>query len=176
MPQTEPEFVSFVCKLCETRMYAKLVDVGRGRKCPDCGTIAVIPSPQVVKAPSEPNALQGKQFGVWSLEDQPDAAVLRAREIPTVSFACELCETRLTTRVTNVGKLMRCPDCGSKTRIPSPKATPPPSGPQPTSDDLYELDEAYAPVATPEMLHSSIHERVCEDATAAHQEIACSPR
>src|SRR5262245_45931184 len=41
----EPQHVGFECRLCQTRMYARVKDVGKKMKCPDCGVLTVIPPP-----------------------------------------------------------------------------------------------------------------------------------
>lgn len=65
-----------------------------------------------------------------------------------VGFACTLCATRLTARNCDVGKQMKCPDCGTRTRVPPPELPPPPSIPHAMQGEQYELwgvDEAPLP-------------------------------
>jgi DNA-directed RNA polymerase subunit RPC12/RpoP len=58
-----------------------------------------------------------------------------------VSFACPRCHTRLSPSVRHVGRLVVCPDCGSKVRVPAPAAPRP--EPERLDPGEYSVREAF---------------------------------
>lgn len=50
-PKPKPQLIAVVCKLCQTRMYAKLSQAGGTMQCPDCHSTCEIPHPPSPKKP-----------------------------------------------------------------------------------------------------------------------------
>jgi DNA-directed RNA polymerase subunit RPC12/RpoP len=92
--------------------------VGRKVKCPDCGAGTVVPPPPKERPARPPKAMEGEQYEVWPVGQQPTAAELRAKQPKMVALECSLCGTRLGASLEQVGELLECPDCGAKTRVP----------------------------------------------------------
>ena len=99
-----------VCPECATKLQVRADDAGRRGQCRQCGRIFQI-------------ALDLRQMGA-----KPERAS-KPMQPTTVTFACELCETRLTARLADVGRPVKCPDCGRRNVIPQPTAAPRPKTP-----------------------------------------------
>jgi DNA-directed RNA polymerase subunit M/transcription elongation factor TFIIS len=124
-----PASVTFACSLCDTRITAATRNVGKKVKCPDCGRVNVIPPPEKPKAKKAPAAMSGEQIelldaDVRTWEDQqttapPPAAVLHPVE-------CKLCATRMYATDEQIGRELKCPDCGTLTvaKRSAPKMKP----------------------------------------------------
>lgn len=109
--------------MCDTRLHARPENVGRKVKCPDCGAGTVVPPPPKERPPQKPIALEGEQYDVWPVGQQPTAAELLANQPKMSAFECSLCGTRLTATSDQVDELIVCPDCGAKTRVPPDRDT-----------------------------------------------------
>jgi len=67
----EQQLIPLVCKLCQTRMYADVDQVGQLVTCPDCGTPVVVPRPQ---APPPKPRVEGTligEYGVGKTVERP---------------------------------------------------------------------------------------------------------
>lgn len=148
---TKPETIGVNCRLCGTRMYGTLDQVGQLLSCPDCSTKTMLPAPQRRKGPNLPAALEGEQYALWEGDEQPWGEQLRATQAPLAPVHCELCNTLQHVPLDKVGKEVTCPDCGLSTRVPRPgaKAERGPKRVERRSDterSEIEVDELHASV------------------------------
>ncbi|MBA3480658.1 MAG: hypothetical protein H0T51_02480 [Pirellulales bacterium] len=146
-PKPQPTTVTFPCELCETRITASIADVGKSTKCPDCGRRNLIPAPTIAAAPKVPAAMGGDQYGLWGVDAAPDDVSARTPMLHPVE--CGLCQTLMYATDAQVGKKLKCPDCGTLT-LAHARAPVKARGPVIVPDgDEYQLDEATAPIARP---------------------------
>jgi DNA-directed RNA polymerase subunit M/transcription elongation factor TFIIS len=147
--RTPPATTTFGCSLCQTRITAALGNVGKKVKCPDCGRVNVIPPPEPVEPPKTPAAMSGPQFDLWGVGEGPSAADLVARTQTLHPVVCELCQTLMYAIDEQVGKKLKCPDCGALTTAHR-RVVEKPRGPVLVPDGQeYKLDEASAPLPRP---------------------------
>jgi DNA-directed RNA polymerase subunit M/transcription elongation factor TFIIS len=142
-----PASVTFACSLCDTRITAASRNAGKKVKCPDCGRVNVIPAPEKPKAKKAPAAMSGEQIELQGAdartwEDQqttapPPAVVLHPVE-------CKLCATLMYATDEQIGRELKCPDCGTLTvaKRSAPKTKP--KLPELVGKE-YELDPASKP-------------------------------
>src|SRR5688500_16482284 len=95
-PPSPPNFVA--CPACGQQLAAPAEAWGRKGKCSRCGKVF--------------------RIGAAEVEDRDQRSRLYG-ESATVSFSCELCQTRLTASVADVGRPVECPDCGRRNVIPA---------------------------------------------------------
>lgn len=150
-------YVSVICPLCQTRMYAAADQVGQEITCPDCGTRTKVPAPAPARdAPATgPAAIAADdEYPLYQGEGQPtlDRQEVYQTYIPVV---CGLCQTRMLATVDQVGQEMICPDCGTASTVPPP-ADQVPSEPilAPNPNEQYSVGqwdwwEATAPKPAP---------------------------
>ncbi|QDU57677.1 MJ0042-type zinc finger domain-containing protein [Aeoliella mucimassa] len=101
------------CPHCRTRFKVDLRHVGRQARCPNC------------KAGFEVHA-------VAEPTSKPSGPTF-------VGVNCRLCGTRLYGRHDQVGQLLTCPDCNTKTKLPAPKPKEPTKMPAAMLGQQYEL-------------------------------------
>jgi DNA-directed RNA polymerase subunit M/transcription elongation factor TFIIS len=124
-----PASVTFACSLCDTRITAATRNVGRKVKCPDCGRINRIPPPEKRKAKVVPAAMEGEQIELYGVdartwEDQQTTAPPPAAALHPVE--CKLCATLMYATDEQIGRELKCPDCGTLTvaKRSAPKTKP----------------------------------------------------
>jgi DNA-directed RNA polymerase subunit RPC12/RpoP len=142
-----PALVSFECSLCQTRITAMTVDVGRKVACPDCGRKNVIPPPPKAKKAVTPAAMEGEQYELWGVDEAPMGKVA-TREL--YAFDCRVCQTMMYATQKQLGLYMTCPDCGART-IAKPHKTPakPKGSFLVPAGQEYQLDELAPPEPRP---------------------------
>jgi len=144
-----PVTTTFPCSLCETRITVKLKDVGKTVQCPDCGRKNVIPPPTPVQAPKAPAAMSGDQYGLWAIGEGPSQEELRARTPKLHPVECGLCGTLMYATDRQIGKNLKCPDCGAEA-VARPRPPIKPIGPVLVPEgEEYQLDETAAPTPRP---------------------------
>ena len=114
-PKPQPTTVTFPCELCETRITAHVANVGKAVKCPDCGRRNVIPPPVAVAVPKTPGGDErgavrfvGRRRGARAGRPAAQTPMLHPVE-------CGLCQTLMYATDAQVGKKLKCPDCGTLT-------------------------------------------------------------
>ncbi|MEX2169535.1 MAG: hypothetical protein WD851_09495 [Pirellulales bacterium] len=109
------------CPHCKTAFRALPEHAGRRAKCSHCDGTIVIPG-EVVKPPERPAEIPQPQY---------------------VGVNCLLCGTRMYGTLADVGKELKCPDCGRRTKLPPPevKKKQIPAALDGEQYDLWEGDE-----------------------------------
>lgn len=168
--ETEPIHVGFECRLCGTRLYANISQVGQQFKCPDCYAKTEVPPPPPPKKKNIPAALEGEQYELWDADDQPLPAELRAAEPNYITFQCRVCATLLHFNELQVGQQIACPDCRTKQPVPpKPRKIAQPSV-LAADRDIPMIDMATIPGDRPAFVssgHRMLHEERAEKEYAA---------
>lgn len=120
-----PEHVGFECRICQTRLYARVQDVGKKMKCPDCHALTVIPAPPPPKKKDIPAALEGEQYELWGVDEAPLPSALLARQPKYIAISCSVCTTLMYALPNQVGHSIKCPDCGTSHIVPAPPKSKP---------------------------------------------------
>ena len=68
----EQPLIPLVCKVCQTRMYASVDQVGELVTCPDCSTPVVVPRPQAPVAKPRPDGTLIGEYGVGKTVERPE--------------------------------------------------------------------------------------------------------
>lgn len=105
------------CRLCGTRMYAHVSQVGQQLACPDCSKKTRVPPPPPPRVPKIPAAMLGEQYELYEGDQQPWGTALAAAQAKSIPVHCELCNTLCYAEPQQVGELLECPDCGHATRV-----------------------------------------------------------
>jgi DNA-directed RNA polymerase subunit M/transcription elongation factor TFIIS len=121
----EPEYTGFECRVCQTRMYARVCEVGKKMKCPDCGALTIIPPPPPPKKKNIPAALEGEQYELWDADEAPLPSELAARQPQYIAVTCRKCATLMYAGEDQIGQSIKCPDCGTQHVVPAPPKTKP---------------------------------------------------
>ncbi len=143
------EPVAFNCRVCDTRLAARMKHVGRKAKCPDCGALTAVPAPPKPQPIKKPSAMHGQQYGVWGADDAPSSAELSARQPKFFPIWCRNCDTLMHARPEQVGKKLKCPDCGAKNDIVEPPPPKPKKSALVPDGSEYQLDAAHIPPTRP---------------------------
>jgi DNA-directed RNA polymerase subunit M/transcription elongation factor TFIIS len=152
VPSATPLFVE--CPDCGQRLAVRAEDRGRRGRCQQCGRVFLI---------GEASAATGATVSA----NPPQSAPIVPPAATTVTFSCSLCQTRITVAVANVGKTVKCPDCGRRNVIPAPPKLAPKRPPAAMAGDQFELwgvDDAPTPaqlVARTPTLHP-VECRLCQ--------------
>jgi len=136
-PKPAPQPIPVYCHVCQTLMYGRPNQVGHPLKCPDCGAATVVPPPPVEKAHKPLAAMEGEQYEVWDVDDAPSVAEMIATQPKYVAVLCHLCQTLMHATPEQIGRKLKCPDCGALTVVEPPvehTIKPPPT------NDEYELE------------------------------------
>lgn len=120
-PKPAPKPIPVYCRVCQTLMYGQPSQVGRPLKCPDCGAANTVPPPPAEKEKKAPAALEGDQYEVWGVDDAPSLAEIAAAQPKYIAVLCHLCQTLMHATPEQVGRKLKCPDCGSSTVVTLPE-------------------------------------------------------
>jgi DNA-directed RNA polymerase subunit RPC12/RpoP len=126
MAATKPQLLSVDCPACGAHYDVPVTMAGRRGSCASCG--AKITVPKVAAADNKPAA---------NFDEEPEPA-----QRQYIAVECRVCQTRMYGRPDQVGKEVKCPDCGARTVVPPP---PPPKRkniPAAMEGEQYELWEA----------------------------------
>ncbi len=127
MASTKSGTAVVACPKCGSHLTVPLSMVGQRARCASCESPFTVPAPAENKnsAAKSPKQMQ-----------EPPA------EVPVhVGFDCRVCNTRMFARTEDVGKKLKCPDCGALTVIPPPPKPKPKNMPAALEGEQYELWE-----------------------------------
>jgi DNA-directed RNA polymerase subunit RPC12/RpoP len=167
--ETQPEYVGFECRVCDTRMYARVKDVGKKMKCPDCGGLTVIPPPPPPKKKNIPAALEGEQYELWEPDAAPLPAELAARQPKYIAVTCRKCSTLMHATEDQVGKSLKCPDCGTSNAVLAPPKTKPKAPVLAPDAVTPKVDLSRDPGERPAAISAELQQKIDADVAAPQQ-------
>jgi DNA-directed RNA polymerase subunit M/transcription elongation factor TFIIS len=150
-PAPAPRHISVLCRVCQTLMYGGLDQVGKPLKCPDCGAQTILP-PQPEKPKKPLAAMEGEQYELWGVDEAPSVAEMLAAQPKYIAVECRVCQTLMQATEKQVGKKLKCPDCGTANLVPPPAATRKPISVLARDEDDLEIDAALDPGERPPVI------------------------
>jgi len=109
-------YIPVHCPLCNTLMQATEDQVGQKVVCPDCGTPTTVPAPKRAARPGAGTRTH-EAYAVFE-EVGPAPAESRVVYGAYVKVHCTVCRALLHFTEDQVGRQVRCPDCGTRLEIP----------------------------------------------------------
>lgn len=173
-PTPSPQYIGVDCRVCGTRLYGLPEHVGKRLKCPDCGAATVLPTPPKVSPKKPPSALEGEQYEVWGVDEQPLPSELAAGQPKYMAVKCRLCDTPMHATEAQVGRTLICPDCGTRNVVRPPRQ-PKPAKPV-VDDETYEVDVTKDPGERPPVLVTPGRELLYEEEESAERGKAASAK
>jgi hypothetical protein len=79
-----------------------------------------VPQPPPPKRKNIPAALEGDQYELWDIEDQPLPSALIAAQPKYIAVTCRKCQTLMYATERQVGQSIACPDCSTRHVVPPP--------------------------------------------------------
>jgi len=125
--QDRQELISFPCDICHTNIGVRKEQVGEEIVCAECGKKIVVPKIIAEKAEArrkdkldKANAI-GSRGATYALHDGTTGQTRYVSKLVSnqIRFRCELCGTDLFATEEQVGTLVSCRDCETKTKVPS---------------------------------------------------------
>jgi DNA-directed RNA polymerase subunit RPC12/RpoP len=156
----QPEHVGFECRVCGSRMFGFLHQVGQQLKCGDCGALTVVPPPPKPKPKNIPAAMEGEQYELWDPDEQPLPSEILAAQPKYVSLPCTKCGTLMHANERQVGQRVPCPDCGNWNVVPLPRM--PVAKKRVLSSDAPGLDPRHEPAPRP-LIQAPVSKMVHEE-------------
>ncbi len=146
-PTAGQRYVSVVCPLCSTRMYAAEDQIGRRLECPECGTDVQVTRPKQPKRPKKIAPVTPAE-GYALRESGEGSSVEPQRQPKYFPVYCTLCNTLMHATEDQVGLEISCPDCNTRTIVPAPlrKVARKPN----LTDGVVEGYAVGEPIETPE--------------------------
>jgi hypothetical protein len=93
--------------------------------------------------------MSGAQYGLWGVDDAPLPDELAAKAPKLHPVQCRLCQTLMYATDAQLGKKLKCPDCGALT-VAHKRAPTKPTGPALVPEgEEYQLDETAPPPERP---------------------------
>jgi DNA-directed RNA polymerase subunit M/transcription elongation factor TFIIS len=148
-PGPHSQYIGVECRVCQTRMYGRLDQVGKRLKCPDCGAATVLPPAAQLEPKRRPAAMDQEQYELWGPDEQPLPSELLKSQPQYVTVACRLCGTLMHATEDQVGSVLVCPDCDTRNVVPP---MPKPKQAATLDNDGYEIDETKDPGERPPVL------------------------
>lgn len=151
-PKPAPKPIPVYCRVCQTLMYGQPNQVGQSLKCPDCGAATVVPPPPIEKEHKALAAMEGEQYEVWGVDEAPSVAEMVASQPKYIAVLCHLCQTLVHATPEQVGRKLKCPDCGALTVVELPvdlTIKPPPANDEYELEIDADLDPGERPVIVP---------------------------
>lgn len=179
MASADPISLKVWCPSCRAEYRFPASMAGRNGRCAACGAHFTVPTDLGPVNPSPPQSLPPAP----PVTGLPKPTRHKASPPKYASVACRICQTRLSGLLSEVGRELKCPDCGARTVLP-PQSEPPPSQrPAAMDGEQYELWEADVQPLASELLaaqpkYIAISCRLCDTllyATEAQvgEKIAC---
>ena len=116
------------CPHCGVRFAVSAAMAGRRARCDACNTAFVVPA---LSQTTEPHPSSKQKH------DKP-----RRNPPQLIGVECRVCGTRLYGRPDQIGKKIKCPDCGAGTILPEPAPPKPKNLPAALEGEQYELWDA----------------------------------
>ena len=115
-----PVELPIVCRVCQTRYFAREDQIGQAIACPDCNVDnRVFPAPKPVeRLPDVGSDVRLEGIG-------PAAPRLPGRDATQFRVVCRVCETMHYCLPKQAGEKIRCSDCGSIFTVPNPPLVKP---------------------------------------------------
>jgi len=110
--------IPVVCRVCQTRYYGRPEQAGTDLACPDCHVDNHVPPLAATSKPKSTQPELHEEIRLHEGVDQPQKSLDSEFRVK-----CKVCESVLYCRRHQVGKRIRCPDCGSAVTVSAP---PPP--------------------------------------------------
>lgn len=147
-----PQYIAVECRVCQTRMYGRPDQVGQQLKCPDCGARNEVRPPPKRKPKNVPAALEGEQYELWDVDEQPLPSALVAAQPKYIAVKCRHCDTLIYAAERQAGESIACPDCGKSNKVPLPARPKPKPSVLASAADVPGLDPVYAPGEPPQVI------------------------
>ena len=144
--QDRQELIPFRCDICKTIISVREEQIGEEIVCEECGKKMIVPKSIAEKAQARQQAKLDKAAtlkapkATYSLHN--GIAAPANDEPKPFRFSCRLCGTALFATEEQIGTLVPCPDCETKTKVPPQTITSKtlPSPPSAFEDAaVYEL-------------------------------------
>ncbi len=120
-PAEQPAYVTVVCPVCQTRMYATPEQIGQEITCPDCGRATAVPPPG---PPPQPRAAPPTVEEYLLCEEVEGSSDVDRLGEPTIRVYCGVCGTMMYASEAEVGQQLVCPDCGVSMVVRRPDRPP----------------------------------------------------
>ena len=152
--------VYFFCRVCDTRLGARVRDVGKKAKCHDCGALTKVPPPPKPTLPKKPRAMHGQQYATWQVDEAPTPEEIAAKQPEYFPVWCRVCDTLMHARPDQVGQQLTCPDCFAKTDVKKPPPAKPKKSPLVPDGQEYQLDVEQVPPIRPDVQFTHVSSTV----------------
>lgn len=129
MPPANPKVESVSCPGCGAQYEFPASMSGCRGRCTQCGTEFAVPIRDHKPGPGDP-----LPDGIHDESAEPDSQY--------IGVECPRCQTRMYGLLHQVGREMKCPDCGAKTVLPPPPPSKKKNIPAAMEGEQYELWEA----------------------------------
>lgn len=124
MASPEPANI-IACPSCGARFAVSPSMAGRRGRCAACNGAFIVPAPTKTAPATSPSATKRVAPNIETPQH--------------IGVECRVCGTRMYGRPDQVGKKLKCPDCGAGTVIPPPPKATPKKTPAALEGEQYEL-------------------------------------
>ncbi|HEX5472158.1 MAG TPA: hypothetical protein VFW73_09735 [Lacipirellulaceae bacterium] len=121
------------CPSCSAQLTVNPAMVGRRARCSACNVAFTVPPPATTVGTAKAATKKAKSTS----HTRPEY----------IGFECRVCGARLYDKPENVGKKLKCADCGALTEVPPPPNPKPPNIPAALEGEQYELWEPDEPLS-----------------------------
>ena len=125
--QDKQELISFPCDTCNTNIGVRKEQVGEEIICAECGKKIIVPKSIAIKAEARIQDKLDKARALMSPRAtyalHNGIAMLTNEWQKPFRFLCRVCGTALFATKEQIGTELSCPDCETKTKVPSPTIT-----------------------------------------------------
>jgi DNA-directed RNA polymerase subunit M/transcription elongation factor TFIIS len=151
-PESVPQYVAVTCRVCQTLMYGRIDQVGQPIKCPDCGAQTIVPPPEKVRPKQPLAAMEGDQYELWGVDEAPSVAEMLSAQPKYIAVVCRMCQTLMHATEDQVGKKLKCPDCGTANVVPPPEAPAKTPSVLTRDEDDLQIDASLDPGERPAVI------------------------
>jgi len=132
-PSAEGRTIRFICSNCISPVEAPRRQAGSQMRCPWCQTVLTVPQ----------RSREEVHVETYAVADGSKTETARPAEAE-VRFRCLVCRTEMSAPVSQAGRKVVCPDCGTRAVVPArAPQEPSPSSPvvPPAAGDVYNVLE-----------------------------------